>query len=368
MSRAVHIAKTLAAWILVYSGALPLLLRLTRPRILVLAYHRVTPDVKMPACAYPAMHVSTSSFEAQLLALRRLYRVVPMSTLHAVLQGREELREHLAVVTFDDGYRDNYQQALPILAKHGIPATFFLSLAFVEGGESFWFDRLADAVQSWDHEPALRSSLRETLPQALVSAFDDWSPLSDRLRVAAAYLKTRSGEELQATMAALGPLVSAARATRTGATGSTEGSENGSAAAEPLTWHDVRAMRESGMNVGAHGVHHSILTAMPPEAARAEIQESLAGVTRRLGAPVAEFAYPNGDADEAVASAAAEAGVRLGFTMQPHDNRPGDDLLRLGRRNVCEANSRAAWGSFSRAYFWCEITGVFDALLHRSSR
>ena len=366
MSRAVHIAKTLAAWTVVYSGALQVLQRLRRPRILVLAYNRVTPDAELPMCAYPAMHVSASTFEAQLLALRRLYRVVPMSTLQAVLQGREELREHLAVVTFDDGYRDNYQQALPILAKHGIAATFFLSLAFVEGGESFWFDRLADAVRSWDHEPGLRTKLRQVLPQALVSAFDDWSPLAERLRVAAGYLKSRPEGELRETMELLEPLVRAGRATNIGLGAALP--ENGSAAAEPLTWPEVRSMRDSGMDVAAHGVHHSILTAMSPEAARAEIQESLAGVTRRLGAPVAEFAYPNGDANEAVTSAAAAAGVSLGFTMRPHDNRPGDDLLRLGRRNVCEANSRAAWGRFSRAYFWCEITGVFEALLRRSSR
>ena len=83
---------------------------------------------------------------------------------------------------------------------------------------------------------------------------------------------------------------------------------------------------------------------------------------------VAEFAYPNGDADARVASQVADAGVRCAFTMQPENPRPGGDRFRIGRRNVCEDTSRSAWRRFSRAYFCCEITGVFDVVLRRGAR
>ena len=63
----------------------------------MLAYHRVTPDDEVASCAYPAMHVSVSSFTAQIAALRQLYRVIPMAELRALLAQGGPLREHVAV-------------------------------------------------------------------------------------------------------------------------------------------------------------------------------------------------------------------------------------------------------------------------------
>lgn len=352
MGRAVHIAKTLLAWAVMSAGLL-LVHRLRRPHVLVLAYHRVTPDDAMQrAAVYPAMHVSTSTFAAQLAALRRLYRVVPVTELRGVLAREAPLREHLAVVTFDDGYRDNYRHALPILAAQGVPATFFLSMGFVDRGEPFWFDRLAAAARAWDADPVRRAPAARALPEPLVSALAARGTLAERLRNAAAYLKTIANAEREA----------AVRTLETCLGGHLD------ADAAPLVWDEVRALRGAGMQLGAHGVRHAILTRMEPQDAAVEIRASLDLLARRVGAPVRAFAYPNGDADEEVARLAAAAGVDIAFTMQAQSVRPGDDLLRLGRRNVCEDSSRGAFGRFSRAYFWCEITGVFDCVLRRGWR
>jgi peptidoglycan/xylan/chitin deacetylase (PgdA/CDA1 family) len=350
MSGAVHLAKTLLAETAVRSGALQRWHRRRPPHVLVLAYHRVTPDAELAAAAYPAMHVSTSSFEAQLAALQELYRVVPLPELRALLAGSAPLEAPVAVVTFDDGYRDNYQHALPILVRRQVPATFFLSLDFVAAQRGFWFDRLAAAAAGWQAAPAVRETLRPHLPEPLAAALDGPAPRSERLRAAAAFLKRLPDAERQAAMQVLEALAPAAPG------------------CEPLRWSEVQALREAGMHVGAHGVQHAILTRLPPQAARLELTHSLRTLSERLGTEVCDFAYPNGDADDGVARLAAEAGVRLGFTMQPAALRPGADLMRLGRRNVCEETSRDAFGRFSRPYFFCEITGVFDALLRRASR
>lgn len=143
---------------------------------------------------------------------------------------------------------------------------------------------------------------------------------------------------------------------------------DGVGGAEALRWDEVQAMRRAGMGIGAHGVHHGILTRMETQAAAVEIRQAVTAIAREVGEPVQEFAYPNGDVNEEVARVAAAAGVQLAFTMQPRPVRPGDDRLRLGRRNVCEATSQSAFRRFSSAYFWCEITGVFDLLLGRGRR
>ncbi|MFQ5601519.1 MAG: polysaccharide deacetylase family protein, partial [Candidatus Krumholzibacteriia bacterium] len=191
------------------------------------------------------------------------------------------------------------------------------------------------------------------LPAALVDAFDAPLPQVQRLREAAAFLKALPDEERQALMQRLLEELAP---------------DPGESMAEPLRWDEVRRMRAQGMHIGAHGIRHAILTSMAPEEARRELAGSLEGVGRRIGAAVTEFAYPNGDVDEGVATLAREAGARLGFTMQAHENRPDHDPLRLARYNVCEDTSRSAFAQFSRAYFWCEITGVFDFVLRRESR
>jgi len=347
VSSAVHHAKTLLAFGLMHTGLLALLQRLRRPHVLVLAYHRVTPDAEMPAVDYPAMHVSMASFTAQLRLLRRFYDIVPLADLTALLDGTQPLRRHVAAVTFDDGYRDNFRHAFPILARENVPATFFLSVGFVDRGEPFWFDRLAVAARAWEAQPELRQALQ--LPAGLVAAFDAPATRVERLRRAAAFLKALPDGERRAVMDRFSGL---------------EVERN----AAPMGWDEVRAMRDAGMGIGAHGTQHAILTRMDPSDAAHDIRTSVETIATRLGTQVAAFAYPNGDADSNVAAAAAAAGVQLGFTMQAANPRPGIDRLRCGRRNVCEDTSRSAWRRFSGAYFACEITGIFDVVLRRGAR
>jgi len=350
VQRMVHQFKATVAAMLGRSGVLRMLHRMRRPHVLVLAYHRVTPDEDVASCAYPAMHVSTSSFDAQLAALAELYRIVPLRDLGPILAGTLPLREHVAVITFDDGYRDNYRNALPILAAHNVAATFFVSVDFVDRGESFWFDRVAAAARAWSANVTARATITG-LPAEIVSAFDSPGSLAERARLAAAFLKTLPDDERQRWVRALEPLAQGAA------------SEDA-----PMQWDEVRALRQAGMSIGAHGVRHGILTRMPGEEAAREIGDSVSLIGQRVGAPVETFAYPNGDVDDAVADLARRAGVRLGFTMAGRNVGPGIDALRIARRNVCEDTSRGRDGRFSAAYFWCEITGVFDVLAGRLLR
>jgi peptidoglycan/xylan/chitin deacetylase (PgdA/CDA1 family) len=351
MAGVAHGLKSAVAIVLDASGLLRWVHRRRRPHILVLAYHRVTPDDDMAACAYPAMHVAASTFRAQLRALRQMYRVIPMTELQALLQGARPLDAPVAVITFDDGYRDNARVALPILIEENLPATFFVSLDFVDRARPFWFDRLAVAAGACGSATAATLGAEAGLPPRLVAALVASQPFAQRVRAAAAYLKTLPDGEREAVVAALERAVSVP-----------------AAGAEPMTWDEVRGLRAAGMQVGAHGVRHGILTRMPAAEARREIADSVTAIAERVGAPVTEFAYPNGDADAVVARLARECGVQLGFTMAGRSVQPGGDPLRIARRNVCEDTSRGVRGRFSRAYFWCEITGVFDVLTGRHTR
>ena len=351
--RVVHVLKSVFAVLFVYSGAFGLLRRLQGPRILVLAYHRVTPDEQLAQCAYPAMHVSVETFRQQIEAVQAHWDVASLPRLQAVLDGHETLRGTMALVTFDDGYRDNFLHAMPVLSRLGCPATFFLSYAFVEAREAFWFDQLASLAAAWERPDAGREARRAGLPQQLAQALEAPGTWQARLRRAAAYLKTLADGERRALLARLAASPPAVA---------------GAPPAEAMSWNEVRTMHRAGMSIGAHGVSHGILTRMSAESAAGEIATSLQQTAGRVGARVDAFAYPNGDATPAIADQVRDAGAALAFTMQPRLNRVTDDPWLLGRFNVCEQTSRSAFRRFSRAYFLCEISGVFGFLLGRDRR
>ena len=342
---------TLVAAVCTYSGLVWLRHRLRRPRILVLAYHRVTPDVEIGSCAFPEMHVSTTHFEKQLTALRRFYRVVSMSELQRILASAEPLREHLAAVTFDGGYQDNFEHALPILERQGVSATFFLSTGFVDGRRSPWFDRLADVMQAWDDDPRARRALRSSMPARLAGTFADAKPRGLRLRRAATFLDSLPIHERRSIMKRLMPRLAALE--RPGA--------------RALAWSEVQQMAERGMEFGALGVTHTTFTRLSVAEARREMHHSMHRVAQQVGRTVTAFAYPNGIADDEVVYLAEESGARVAFTLEERENQSHDHPLRLGRRTVHQGTSRDVFGRFSSARFWCEITGIFDALSRRRS-
>src|SRR5437870_3058456 len=114
--------------------------RLAR-RFQVLAYHKVSPD---PHPFFEPDH--PKAFEQHMRFLSRCYRVMPLVEL--VERNRRGDIPHRAVaITFDDGYRDNYEYAFPILKKYGIPATIFVATGSIDTGEPLWHDRIFDAFR-----------------------------------------------------------------------------------------------------------------------------------------------------------------------------------------------------------------------------
>lgn len=109
--------------------------RLNRPWLPILMYHRVSaePDI-------PGLTVTPAQFERQLAFLkRRGYQGINLSQLADSLEGKISLPDRAVVITFDDGYQDNYTQAWPLLKKYGYSATIFLVSDFV--GQDSSFDR-----------------------------------------------------------------------------------------------------------------------------------------------------------------------------------------------------------------------------------
>lgn len=237
-----------------------------RARLSVLFYHRVLPapdpmrDREMDA----------DTFGRLMTALAMCFRVLPLSEAVARLKAGT-LPDRAVTITFDDGYADNHDVALPILQCLGLPATFFVTTGFL-GGDAMWNDVVIESLRQWTG-PEL------DLRRLNLGRYQTRT-VTDRRAVAAGLLEPLKYMEPQEREATAREIASV-----TGAT-IPEGLM--------MTEQQVRELRAAGMEVGGHTVTHPILTRVSDEDAREEISNGRRILEVITGAPVTLFAYPNG--------------------------------------------------------------------------
>jgi len=235
-------------------------------RLSILVYHRVIsePDPLVPD------QVCAREFDWQLAVLGRWFTVLPLREAAVRLRGGT-LPVRAACVTFDDGYSDNVTVALPILRRRGVPATFFLATSFIDGG-IMWND-----------------SVIETLRRAQGDTLDARCIGLDTLSISTIGLRRQAIERALAALKYL-PLGERQRRVEDLA------AETSCSLPSDLmmTAEQVRHLRVSDMEIGAHTVTHPILAQLDPERADSEIRDSKRRLEEITGNPVTLFAYPNG--------------------------------------------------------------------------
>ena len=205
-------------------------------------YHRVTAERTLD----PTMRTGPDDFADHVRYLARHFELSTVGELPARLAAG--LDRDLAVITFDDGYRDIYDNAFPILRAQGAPATLFLTTGYVGAERTFWWERAdwiaAAARRGADLsmaqvDPALHGALsaRGALRAALCAVPDD--------------AKEEALGELERVMSLAG--LEAAPASPT------------------VDWGQVHEMSCAGVEIGAHTIHHPVLTRVSPARARDEI-------------------------------------------------------------------------------------------------
>lgn len=235
-------------------------------RLVVLTYHRVLsqPDVMRPG----EMHAAIFSRHADVLAQH--FNVLPLARA-LELASTDNLPRLAVSLTFDDGYADNLTVAAPVLRAHGLPATVFVATDFTDG-QIMWHDAVLEALRT-TQVPVL--DLRERN----LGVFDVSEP-ARRLRAARTIIERWKYLPFAERADAVRALV--------------DHSESALPHDLMLTSTQLRALVDSGLDVGAHTCRHPILASLPDYDARVEIVGSKRILEERIGRPVHYFAYPNG--------------------------------------------------------------------------
>jgi len=315
------------AFCLYYSGLLKLALWLRQRsggRLIILNYHR-----------------ATGYLDTQLRYLQRHYRIMhleealeefyasPLETgTRREKRGRD--RRIPLVLTFDDGYIDNYTYAFPLICSLQIPITMFIIPGYVESGKCFWWLAPSELVQSATVEKISIEGKTYMLSRsedraALVNVLDRlirYAPSVAEREQTLSYLQEALGTTLPSRGA---------------------GGQNNSAL--PITWEQIREMEASGLvSFGAHTLHHPLLSSLSNFAeVQREVAESRSILEQKLGHSVYTFAYPIGKpshfGDQGV-KAVREAGFKWAVTTLEEQNTSQTDPYLLAR---LPGNIRVHW-------------------------
>jgi peptidoglycan/xylan/chitin deacetylase (PgdA/CDA1 family) len=300
-------ARTFVSHVLDGTGAFAALLKLRNhtptPWLTVLTYHRIAHPLSASAIDDGVVDARPEAFERQLLFLKRHCNVITLDDLIEFRNGRP-LPPNPVLVTFDDGYKDNHDVALPILARHGIKAVFFIATSYLAERRLFWWDKV-----SWLLKRSTRETLELEYPKKLTIAMGrSRAERSRAVRATLAVIKSHYGLDVARYL---------------------EEVERASGVSLPrelevrmtdellMSWDDVRALRRAGMSVQSHTRNHRTLHTLSSK----ELVDELAGSREELegvlGERVRAVAYPVGKGLQCAPharNAIRAAGYELGFS------------------------------------------------------
>lgn len=306
---------------------------------LILMYHRIGAAGEDPW----GITVSERNFAEQLEALRSRRRIISLRELVASLDAGD-LPKDAAVITFDDGYADNLHLAKPLLERFDAPATVFITTGAIDRNKEYYWDELGRILLS----PGV---LPETLRLEVGGAACEWT-----LGEAARYSAAEAARDRRWTAESTPPtkrhalyldlwgklfsMDETARPPILERLRSWAGVAAGARADRRfLTKSELPLLAEGGIvEIGAHSVTHASLPALSPTVLEQEVRESKSALEQWLGRPIAAFAYPYGEHDEAAMAVVRRAGFASACATWSGAVARNVNRFRLPRVQVCDWN------------------------------
>ena len=291
-----------------------------RDGTLILYGHRVADDDEAFFQGLPPRFL-----REQLAYLTRHYEIITLSTLVACIEEGRQPPPRSVVLTFDDGFRDNVENALPVLEEFAVPATVFVVTQSLTDGRLPWSQRLGYLFQ---HTEAIELQHDLLGPDPVAVSDDD-----QRRRAYARMMRQLMPLERVPRDAVIDELVAALDL-------------------EPptdrmMTWQDARDLLASGHEIGSHTYSHALLGQVPSTEAKWELERAMYDLEEHLGLGRPTFCFPAGSTTPALPALVRELGYRSCFVPNKglRLNRPADvdafSLVRVGLPNAAGTHLEA---------------------------
>lgn len=316
----------------------------------VVGYHRVVEDFAASAKdSTPAMLVSRKMLARHLDWIGRRFRFISLDELGARLKNQEPFHEPVVAVTFDDGYRDVYDHAFPLLKQKGIPAAVFVVTGLMGTSTLQIHDMLylllARAFSLNGRRPPELEGLLRRLGALLPDIAAADGRLTDPIAVSSAALRTLPQSGIRQLIEALQAYINIEPTIRE--------------THRQLTWEMISEMHRAGIVIGSHTVTHAALPNEESAKVREELAVSRRELETRLGATIRHVAYPDGRFNAATVRAAADSGYCFGYTTCQHHD-PYHPLLTIPRQLLWENSCLDVMGRFSGSIMSCHVNRAFD--------
>lgn len=317
------------ALILHYSGLGQRVLRnRTAGKCLTLMYHRILPPEMLgKSPSNDAIQLATRTFQKQLAFLATRFEPITLKELSGHLRDKAPLTGNRLMITFDDGWKDNHDHALPLLQKYRLPAVIFISTGFVGSAKRFWQEKLNELLRD---APSADANARRELADLLAEynpAFLNEKNRQQRREMLVAMIQRIKGFDYGRIEDIVLRIETWSRRHNL----ISDVSPNDQR--DFLGWDEIARMQRAGIEFGSHGVDHRILTKEGVDVAH-ELRQSKQEMETRLGIPTLSISYPNGDCSREVMNMAAAAGYHLGFGTRFGYNDHQSDAFQLRRINI----------------------------------
>jgi len=294
-----------------------------RGKVVILTYHRVVSKKELDAeYIQPGMYVTAETFEMQMQFIKQYFSVISFAELLRLWSEQMwNAEERYCVVTFDDGWLDNYVYALPVLRRNALPATVFLPTTFIGTDRWFWPEQIVwlGRHATWQNEEKRRQA--DTVLQGEFSWLAAVGMSMNRVDADAIieHCKALAQEQIDALIAAwagqLGVVLPRDR--------------------QVINWAEAQEMSAAGVSFGSHSATHRILTHLDSNEVLREVEGSWKTLREKPIVTVPVFCYPNGDWSAEVERSVEAAGYAAATTTEfGYEDRLPSRRFGLKRINI----------------------------------
>ncbi|MFK5892531.1 MAG: polysaccharide deacetylase family protein [Pseudomonadota bacterium] len=283
-------------------------------------YHRIG-DISECELDSNVFSCNAAVLEKHLLFFRENFTVVSLTELSEIIKTKKPINKKLALLTFDDGYQDNYKVAYPLLKKYGLTATFFVATDFIGNSEIPWWDQIA-----WIIKQSKNTSIKIPFSSQIVNTKN--RNINNAIRIALDCLKN-SSVRIDIFIEKLAENANISQVLKH--------KDN-----LFMSWDMLKEMQKNTMDIGSHGCSHRILSFLTSSEQSDEIIRSKKILETQIGIKVSSFAFPVGNHasyTKETCELLKQAGYQLGFSYIAGINQNNYekimDLRRLSVANNC---------------------------------